>query len=231
MLTVPELLLPLLPILIGVGLVVATVLTTHRNALESQRREVLTKERKESQRRKRRAEGEAMGAGAVAAAPDGAAPATVDAGTAAQIRELMDAARAKLAEGDGDGAIACALAAAKLSSGGDEAVMTRQLDAAKRTAETQRRRQKEIRPDLTDEEAADLAAARAVCDDLLERSSILGDGGHRDLLQDAFEDGSSVVCVRCGDLVARRRWDAHKTAWCRMLPDYDSDDDDGGERS
>jgi len=164
-----------------------------------------------------------MGAGAVA--PPGAADAgpALDADTAEQIRALMDAARAKLAEGDGDGAIACALAAAKLGSGGDEDVMKRQLDAAKRTAERQRREQRAIRPDLTEDEAAELAAARAVCDDLLERSSILGDGGHSELLQDAFEDGSSVVCVRCGDLVARARWDAHRTTWCRMIPDDDDE--------
>ena len=54
----------------------------------------------------------------------------------------------------------------------------------------------------------------------------LGRHGRRDLLADAFQDGSSVVCVRCGDLVARARWAAHRDAWCRMLPDDDDDDDD-----
>ena len=120
---------------------------------------------------------------------------------------------------------ACALAAAKLSSGGDETAMRNSLDAAKATAEVQRRREREIRPDLTEEEASELAAARAVCDDMLDRSSIVGDRGDNDLLQDAFQDGSSVVCVRCGDLVARTRWDAHRTTWCRMIPD-DSEEDD-----
>ena len=57
--------------------------------------------------------------------------------------------------------------------------MKRQLDAAKRTAETQRRRQKEIRPDLTDEEAADLAAARAVCDDM--SAATRASAGHGDV--------------------------------------------------
>ena len=142
-----------------------------------------------------------------------------------QIRELLDMARTKLADGDGDAAIACALAAAKLSSGGDETAMRNSLDAAKATAEVQRRREREIRPDLTEEEASELAAARAVCDDMLDRSSIVGDRGDNDLLQDAFQDGSSVVCVRCGDLVARTRWDAHRTTWCRMIPD-DSEEDD-----
>ena len=45
------------------------------------------------------------------------------------------------------------------------------------------------------------------------------------MLQDAFEDGSSVVCVRCGDLVARARWAAHQSTWCRMLPDSDDEED------
>lgn len=176
-----------------------------------------------AQRKKRRR----MGAAAPTAAAAPSLPETrVDAETAAEIRALMAAAKEKLAAGDGDGAIACALAAAKLGSGGDEAAMKASLDAAKHTASAQRRRERDIRPDLTDEEAAELAAARGVCDDLLDRSSIVGDErGKRDLLQDAFQDGSSVVCVRCGDLVARSRWDAHLSRWCRALPDSDSDGD------
>jgi len=27
------------------------------------------------------------------------------------------------------------------------------------------------------------------------------------------------------DLVARARWDAHRTTWCRMIPDDDDDDE------
>ena len=81
----------------------------------------------------------------------------------------------------------------------------------------------------TQAEASELAAARAVIDDVVGRSSLLGDRGRNDVLQGAFEDGSSVVCVRCGDLVARARWAAHQTTWCRMLPpapDSDEEEED-----
>ena len=61
----------------------------------------------------------------------------------------------------------------------------------------------------TPERAAQLAAAKTVRDDMLERDSVLQEEGRSQILQDMFEDGSSVVCVRCGELVARHRFEAH----------------------
>ena len=40
-----------------------------------------------------------------------------------------------------------------------------------------------------------------------------------------MEDGSSVVCMKCGALVMRDRWEQHKTMWCPMLTDDEKDSD------
>lgn len=131
------------------------------------------------------------------------------------IAGLLAAARDKLASGDGDAAVAFALQAARLNCGGDETRIRDALDRAKAHAAKARRRERAIRPDLTVDEAAELAAAHAVRDDMLERPSLVSS----DILRDAFNDGSSVVCVRCGDLVKRARWWAHRDMWCPRLDD------------
>ena len=59
---------------------------------------------------------------------------------------------------------------------------------------------------------------------MLERESILKDEGAEDILKVAMENGSSVVCVRCGELIARHRWEAHRDKWCPMLPDEESEE-------
>ena len=54
-----------------------------------------------------------------------------------------------------------------------------------------------------------------VRDDMLSRSSVVGDReGGADLLAQAMESGQEVVCVRCGALVSRKRWDVHRDVWC-----------------
>jgi len=49
---------------------------------------------------------------------------------------------------------------------------------------------------------------------LLEQDTVLSESGQQHILRDAFEDGSSVLCSRCGDLVSRMRWEAHMQYWC-----------------
>jgi len=107
-------LVALLPLLVALGLVVATSLVSGRAERTRKRQQRTARKPAKAPTSKPRRSARPMGAGAVA--PPGAADAgpAVDADTAAQIRALMDAARAKLAEGDGDGAIACALAAASV---------------------------------------------------------------------------------------------------------------------
>eukprot|EP00040_Diaphanoeca_grandis_P039545 m.4886 g.4886 ORF g.4886 m.4886 type:complete len:128 (-) comp3795_c0_seq1:310-693(-) len=38
-----------------------------------------------------------------------------------------------------------------------------------------------------------------------------------DILEKALDDGSSVVCKLCGDIIKRERWDAHRDMWCSKL--------------
>ena len=103
--------------------------------------------------------------------------------------------------------------------------MTGLLDKAKQSAEQQRAAAK-ARGAKTDEEAAHLAVAKAARDEITSRESILKDQGAEEIIKTAFENGSSVVCVRCGDLVAKTRWDAHRDMWCPMIPDSDEEDMD-----
>ena len=138
---------------------------------------------------------------------------TVDAATQRQIEALLRLSKEKVEAGDGQGAIQAALQAATLSSGGDEQAVFRCLDAAKTKAESGRTAAYR-RGAQNEEEAAQMAAAATICEDMLRRTSILKDEGDEEILRDAMEDGSSVVCVRCGGLVARTRWDAHRDMWC-----------------
>ncbi len=47
-------------------------------------------------------------------------------------------------------------------------------------------------------------------------TSILEEREEEDILNDAFEDGSSVICEKCGDMVKKERMDIHVTTWCSM---------------
>ena len=45
-------------------------------------------------------------------------------------------------------------------------------------------------------------------------SSILAEAGRKQIMLDAFADGSSFVCLQCGGLVASERKDEHYAYWC-----------------
>ena len=64
-----------------------------------------------------------------------------------------------------------------------------------------------------------LALAESARSQLVTGGSILKDraDGSEDILRDAFEDGSSVVCQRCSALVKASRWQNHATMWCSEL--------------
>ena len=57
-------------------------------------------------------------------------------------------------------------------------------------------------------------------------TSILEEREEGDILNDAFEDGSSVICEKCGDLVKRERMDIHVKTWCSMNEESDTMDID-----
>ena len=87
--------------------------------------------------------------------------------------------------------------------------------------EEERRKKEEIALNKT---LLDLALKNSK--DLVSSSSILKDMGDSDILKDAFEDGSSVICVRCNSLVKRTRWEVHSTKWCPFIKSTSNDDDD-----
>ncbi|PHT30459.1 hypothetical protein CQW23_29926 [Capsicum baccatum] len=45
-------------------------------------------------------------------------------------------------------------------------------------------------------------------------SSILSETGRKQIMLDAFSDGSSFVCLQCGGLVSTHRKDEHYSFWC-----------------
>ncbi|XP_051139986.1 uncharacterized protein LOC127257559 [Andrographis paniculata] len=45
-------------------------------------------------------------------------------------------------------------------------------------------------------------------------NSILAETGRTQIMLDAFSDGSSFICLRCGGLVSNHRRDEHEKFWC-----------------
>lgn len=60
-----------------------------------------------------------------------------------------------------------------------------------------------------------------------DENSILYQNGQQDLLRQTMEDGSSVVCVKCGAVVASNRWQQHQSYWCDSIPSDEEMKDDG----
>lgn len=48
-------------------------------------------------------------------------------------------------------------------------------------------------------------------------TSILAETGRKQIMLDAFSDGSSFVCLQCGGLVSSHRKDEHYAFWCRNI--------------
>ena len=93
------------------------------------------------------------------------------------------------------------------------------MDEAKRRADARYNSEVERQTDV----------ARSMVTNLLQQDTLLSEIGDEDLLRQAFEDGSSVVCRRCQALVPAARWEQHRDVWCSAIPEKDdegSDDDD-----
>lgn len=45
-------------------------------------------------------------------------------------------------------------------------------------------------------------------------NSILAKTGRKQIMLDAFSDGSSFVCLQCGGLVSKNRKEEHQEYWC-----------------
>ena len=64
---------------------------------------------------------------------------------------------------------------------------------------------------------------------LNDESTFLYAQGRSHILQQAMEDGSSVVCTRCGDCIKAERIEQHIQYWCRSIEEEKSYSDGGDE--
>ena len=132
---------------------------------------------------------------------------------------LLDHTRSKISEGCKDDALASLLHAIRISSG--EESIIRILDQAKKRVDDDYA--------LRDHSSAVTSAMNAI-KSMLEQDSFLSERGEEDILRDAFQDGSSIICQKCGGLVPQTRWEVHQNKWCPSLGTddamMDSDEDD-----
>jgi hypothetical protein len=71
--------------------------------------------------------------------------------------------------------------------------------------------------------------ARSMVQSLLQQDTLLQEVGDEDLLRQAFEDGSSVICRRCQALVNGARWEQHRDVWCSAIEETDNDSGSDGD--
>jgi RNA polymerase-binding transcription factor DksA len=64
---------------------------------------------------------------------------------------------------------------------------------------------------------------------LNDKSTFLYAQGRQHLLQQAMEDGSSVVCTKCGDMIKADRIEQHAKYWCRVIEEEKSYSDGEGD--
>ena len=140
--------------------------------------------------------------------------------------ELVKLAKSKLLAGNGPEALQIVMHIIR-SSKGDQAVFQtlakmKEIINEKEAAEKLCSQLEEI---LSIDDSS--VEAERLCRILENQSTLLSERGEEDILRDAFEDGSSVVCTVCGDLIARIRWKQHRDLWCsgRCNSDMDVDSD------
>ncbi len=120
------------------------------------------------------------------------------------MKVLVESARNLMAKGKVGDAFALLLHSIRLTRGEDAILQV--LDSVKKKFEVDV---------LSDEmNGVSLAEAEAAMDLLINEDTILKEQGMEDILSDAFEDGSSVVCKNCGGLIAKHRWSDHVMYWC-----------------
>ena len=143
-------------------------------------------------------------------------------GEDALVELLLAETRKKIADENPNEALAALLEAVRLTQG--EGAIMGILDKAKAQLREEADREEAEGP--SEEEL--FAAARRMSAYLQrDESTILFDAGRTDILRDAFEDGSSVVCQACGSLIPRARAENHSKFWCEAngaIKEEDSDD-------
>jgi len=83
----------------------------------------------------------------------------------------------------------------------------------------QQRLETELGPDVANHVSGHhgrMERALQMIEELLQdESTMLYKQGRQDILRQTMQDGSSVVCGRCNDVVASTRWQQHQQYWCR----------------
>jgi hypothetical protein len=126
---------------------------------------------------------------------------------------IINAAKDLIHQGKTNDAFAVLLHAIKLTRGEDAILEV--LDSVKQRHEI----------DLLskDVDAVNLREVYKVMDELMEADTLLKEQGCENILTEAFEDGSSVVCRNCGGLIAKTRWSDHVMYWCDAAGEQDED--------
>ncbi|KAJ6804058.1 uncharacterized protein M6B38_336150 [Iris pallida] len=148
------------------------------------------------------------------------------------IRSLLATARQLIDQGNPSAALQAVMAAMK-SHGGEQAVFR----TLQRTRELYRNR---MQAAAAADELASLFAECAVAEaqppavpqpiqrphtpgagmpppvlpNAVNDASILATSGRKQIVLDAFSDGSSFICLQCGGLVSSLRRDEHLAYWC-----------------
>jgi len=134
----------------------------------------------------------------------------------ATMKQILGQVRNLVQAGQGEKALSALLHAVRLSHPDGERGVFSFLDMAKEMMSIQRRQ----------DEYDEINEALIVVEKLMNADSLLHDMGDTDILRDAYEDGSSVICRKCSALVKKCRWKQHSLRWCPALGDVGSDDDD-----
>ncbi|KAL3514456.1 hypothetical protein ACH5RR_027173 [Cinchona calisaya] len=141
------------------------------------------------------------------------------------VRSLLSMARQLIHQGNPSQALHAVVIAMR-TKGGEEAV----LQALNRARELYRNK---IQESVAADELATLFAECAIAEatpsnsessqhNMVDQSvdlnvhgtSILAQTGRKQIVLDAFSDGSSFVCLQCGGLVSNQRKEEHYTFWC-----------------
>lgn len=132
------------------------------------------------------------------------------------VEMLLTISRSELADNNPQQALGALLHVIRLTRG--EGAIMAVLDEAKRkcTAEIDQQVMRES-----------LDQARKISELLMSQETFLSERGDEEILKDAFEDGSSVLCRKCGGLVAKVRWESHNSTWCPALTDSDVEMEEG----
>lgn len=158
-----------------------------------------------------------------------------------EIANLLQYARSSYVSNPND-ALSALMGALTLSSGSNMAAQQAMhrirtelgdvvADRLNYSNQQQQSRQQQQQSYYSDDESREMTIrAMEIVEQLLnDESTFLYAQGRSHILQQAMEDGSSVVCTRCGDCIKAERIEQHVQYWCRSIEEEKSYSDGGDE--